>query len=46
MGRPELAAIRVTDTARVPVPDGSPALQKVVQHISWAPVIVELSWHE
>ena len=44
--RRELAALRVTDTARVPVPDASPALQKVVQHISWAPVIVELSWHE
>jgi hypothetical protein len=36
--------IRITNLAHVPAPDASPALRKIVQHISWAPVIVEFSW--
>jgi hypothetical protein len=42
--RPDLAAVRVVDTAAVRAPDSIPALQRVVQHISWAPVIVTISW--
>jgi hypothetical protein len=41
---PDLAALRVTDTSRVPVPDSIPKLSRVVQHVAWAPVIVELDW--
>lgn len=47
---PELQArtnaveLRFTEAGRVPVPDASPRLQRVLQHISWAPVIVELKW--
>lgn len=35
---------RLTNLARIPPPDASPWLQKVVQQVSWAPVIVEFSW--
>ena len=41
---PELVEIHVRDLAAVRPPDAIPALQRVVQHISWAPVIVDLSW--
>jgi hypothetical protein len=44
--RPELVSVRVRNRAILPAPDSSPLLQRVVQHISWAPVIVELSWKE
>lgn len=37
--------VKISDAARIPVPDASRRLQKVVQHISWSPVIVELTWH-
>ena len=36
-----VVAINVTNTAGLRSPDAVPRLQKVVQHISWAPVIVE-----
>jgi hypothetical protein len=42
--RPELVEIHVRNLSAVPVPDAFPAVQKVVQHISWAPVIVDLKW--
>lgn len=42
--RPELADIRIVQTAKVRSPDSFPAIQKLVQHISWSPVIVSLSW--
>lgn len=42
--RPGLVDFRVRNLAAVPVPDANPALQRVVQHISWAPVIVDLDW--
>ena len=42
--RSAAVAVKVTDTARTPPPDASRKLQRIVQHISWAPVIVELSW--
>jgi hypothetical protein len=37
-------SVRITNTARVAAPDARRATRKVVQHISWAPVIVEISW--
>jgi hypothetical protein len=43
---PELVEIRVRNLAKTPVPDAIPALQRVVQHISWAPVIVDLNWKQ
>ena len=36
--------ITVRDFAVVRTPDSIPSLQRVVQHISWAPVIVDLDW--
>lgn len=36
--------IRVRDLSRVRTPDSIPAMQRVVPHISWAPVIVDLDW--
>lgn len=41
---PDIVGIRVRDFAAVRVPDASPSLQRVVQHISWAPVVVDLTW--
>ncbi len=41
---PELVTVRVRDEALMPTPDANPKLQRVVQHISWAPVIVDLEW--
>ena len=41
---PELAETRIRDLAAVRPPDAIPSLQRVVQHISWAPVIVDLDW--
>jgi hypothetical protein len=41
---PELVSINVRDETRVRTPDASPSLQRIVQHISWAPVIVDLNW--
>jgi hypothetical protein len=41
---PSLKDMQVTNLAHTPTPDSIPALQKVVQHISWAPVIVNLYW--
>lgn len=36
--------VHVTNTARVPAPEAERFTRKLIQHISWAPVIVELSW--
>lgn len=36
--------VQITNTARVQPPDALPSMRKVVQHISWAPVIVEFTW--
>ena len=41
---PELVTVRVRNLAQVRPPDAIPALSRVVQHISWAPVIVDLEW--
>ncbi|MEI8287979.1 MAG: hypothetical protein WCH99_00790 [Verrucomicrobiota bacterium] len=42
--QPELVTVRVRDFSGVRPPDSIPSLQRVVQHISWAPVIVDLDW--
>lgn len=36
--------VRIDNLARVQPPDAIPATRKVVQHIAWAPVIVEFTW--
>ena len=41
---PAAPEIHVKNCARVPAPDALPPMRKVVQHVSWAPVIVEFSW--
>ena len=40
----ELVTVQVRDFAQVRPPDAIPAMSRVVQHISWAPVIVDLDW--
>jgi hypothetical protein len=36
--------VQVIDTARVPPPDASHLWQRVIQHVSWAPIVVKLEW--
>ncbi len=43
---PGLVEIRVRNLAVFPVPDACRSLQRVVQNISWAPVIVDLDWKQ
>lgn len=43
---PALRDIQITNTAKLRAPDSFKSVQHVVQHISWAPVIVDLSWRE
>lgn len=43
--QPDVVEVRVENTAGVPAPDSIPALRKVVQHVSWAPVVVSLRWN-
>jgi hypothetical protein len=40
----DLRQFGLINTARIRPPDSFPSLQKVVQHLSWAPVVVTLSW--
>jgi hypothetical protein len=42
--RRELVEIELTNAARTPPPDAFKSFQKVVQHVSWAPVIVRFNW--
>ncbi|HTY87671.1 MAG TPA: hypothetical protein VMB80_09430 [Candidatus Acidoferrum sp.] len=42
--RPGLVDIQVRDCTAVRPPDSMASWQRVVQHISWAPVIVDLEW--
>jgi hypothetical protein len=42
--RPGLVSIQVRDLSKIRTPDSIPSLERVVQHISWAPVIVDLDW--
>jgi hypothetical protein len=43
---PSLVAITITNTARTPAPDSFPLWRQVVQHVSWAPVLVEFNWKD
>ena len=43
--QPGLVDVQVRNLAAVRPPDAIPAFQRVVQHISWAPVIVDLRWN-
>ena len=36
--------VEITNTARVQPSDALPSMRKVIQHIAWAPVIVEITW--
>lgn len=38
------ASVQLEDLAHVRPPDASPRWQRVVQHVTWAPVIVRLDW--
>lgn len=42
--KPDVVQMEITNTARIPAPDKFPAMQKIVQNISWAPVVVSFSW--
>ena len=44
--RPDLVGIEMDNTAKTPPPDSIKSLQRVVQHISWAPVIISFSWKD
>jgi hypothetical protein len=41
---PELVTVSLRDAAKIRPPEAIPALSRVVQHVSWAPVVVEFSW--
>ncbi len=36
--------VDILNTAKVQPPDAIPSMRRVVQHVSWAPVIVEFTW--
>ncbi len=38
--------VHTANLARVRPPDASRSLQKIVQHVSWAPVVVDFTWRE
>ena len=42
---PDLVTFQVRDFAALRPPDSISSLQRVVQHISWAPVVVDLNWN-
>lgn len=39
-----LVTLSTTNYARVPSPDSFPHFQQVLQHVSWAPVIIQFTW--
>jgi len=41
---PESVEIHIRNLAAIKSPDALPSFRRVVQHISWAPVIVDLDW--
>jgi len=43
---PGLKDLQIINTAVTRAPDSFPAFRQVVQHISWAPVIVTFTWRE
>ena len=42
---PELAAFEVTLSSRINPPDANRAIQRVLQHVSWAPVTIRIRWN-
>ncbi len=40
----KLASIEILNAAHTPPPDAFASFQKIVQHVSWAPVVVRLEW--
>lgn len=42
--RKDWVDITIVNHAKVPPPDASRVLQKLLQHTAWAPVIVEIQW--
>jgi hypothetical protein len=42
--RKDVLQMRVTNYAHRLPPDAFPTAQRIIQHISWAPVIVDLEW--
>jgi len=42
----DVVTLEIIDTTRLPPPDAIKPLQKVVQHISWAPIIVNMTWKQ
>jgi hypothetical protein len=42
--KPELVEISISDAARVRPPDSYPSLQRVTQHVSWAPIVISFRW--
>lgn len=42
--RADLVEIKIHNTAKIPSPDSIKSFQRVVQHVAWAPVVVEFSW--
>ena len=42
--KPELVEVSVSDAAKVRPPDSYPSLQRVTQHVSWAPIVISLAW--
>jgi len=37
---------KITDLAHMPPPDSFAPLQKILQHVAWAPIIVDVTWPE
>jgi len=42
--QPDIVEVRIRNLAAIKPPDAIPSMQRVVQNISWAPVIVDLNW--
>ena len=42
--QPALAQLQIINTAKLPAPDSFPSLRRVLQHLSWAPVVVTIAW--
>lgn len=41
---PELASFEVTLSSMLQPPDANQSIQRVLQHVSWAPVIIRIRW--
>jgi hypothetical protein len=41
---PHIRVVHIENVARVPAPESFVRLRRVIQHVSWAPVVVNLEW--